>query len=78
MTKSLNCFLMILMAKRSVKKSSKPTKSSGHQNFKLSAHGYPQEKVILYVVIAVLIGLAMGWFFKDQFISMLGGNPALY
>ncbi len=65
------------MAKGSAKKKT-ASSSTKHQNFKLTPHGHPKDKVMLYVVISILIGLAIGWFFRGQVIAMLGGNPALY
>lgn len=54
------------------KKSSPAKKTAKHQSFKLSAHGYPKDKVILYVVMAAIIGFGIGWLFRDQFTSVLG------
>jgi hypothetical protein len=58
--------------KKSTKSVSKSSKSSKHQSFKLSPHGYTMDKVILYVVMAALIGFGIGWLFRDQFTSVLG------
>ncbi len=54
------------------KKKSGSKKTIGHQSFKLSPHGYPKDKVILYVVMAAIIGFGIGWLFRDQFTSVLG------
>ena len=47
-------------------------KTVKHQSFKLTPHGHPKEKVLLYVVVAALVGVAIGWILKDHFISALG------
>lgn len=61
------------MAKKTKKSAAtKSTKSGKHQSFKLSPHGYSMDKVILYVVMAALIGFGIGWLFRDQFTSVLG------
>lgn len=54
------------------KKRSAAKKSSGsakHQSFKLSSHSYPKDKVVLYIVMAAIIGFGIGWLFRDQFAS---------
>lgn len=48
-------------------------RSANYSNFKLSPHGQSQEKVILFVILAIVIGFVIGWMFKDQFITALGG-----
>jgi hypothetical protein len=54
------------MAKGSAKKAK-------HQSFKISPHKHPKDKVMLYVVIAILVGIAIGWFLQEPIISALGG-----
>lgn len=54
------------------KKKSTIKGGSRHQSFKLTPHGYPKDKVILYVVMAAIIGFGIGWLFRDQFTTVLG------
>lgn len=56
------------------KKKSTSSKSVKHQSFKLSPHGYPKDKVILYVAMSALIGFGIGWLFRDQFVMVLGAS----
>ena len=66
------------MAKKKATKSvSKSPKAVKHQSFKLSPHGYTMDKVILYVVMAALIGFGIGWLFRDQFTSVLGVSTGI-
>ena len=53
----------------------KEQKKVNHQDFRLSPHNHPREKVFIYVVLAVFMGVALGWFFSDQFISVLAFTP---
>ena len=55
------------MAKGSAKKTKK------HESFKMSAHKHPKDKVMLYVVIAVLVGIAIGYLLQEPIITALGG-----
>lgn len=43
-----------------------------HQSFKLTPHNQPVEKVILYVVIAILFGFVVGYLLREQTIQVLG------
>lgn len=54
------------------KKTTKAKTSSKHQSFKLTPHDHPRERVLLYAVVALLIGLAIGWLLKDQYAAVLG------
>lgn len=54
------------------KKKSTKRSVARHQSFKLTPHGYPKDKVFLYVVMAALIGFGIGWLFRDQFTTVLG------
>jgi hypothetical protein len=54
--------------KRSVKKI-KP------EHFKMSPHDHPQHKVFFYIILAVFLGVALGWFFSDQFLSVFAYTP---
>jgi len=67
------------MAKKKSTKSvgKAPKATSKHQSFKLSPHGYSMDKVILYVVMAALIGFGIGWLFRDQFTSVLGVSTGI-
>jgi len=47
-------------------------KTRRHQSFKMTPHGHPNERVFLYIVIAVLLSVAVGYFLKDQAASVLG------
>ena len=49
--------------------------SAKHKNFKLSTHGQSQERVILFVILAVVLGFVIGWMFRNEFILALGGVP---
>jgi hypothetical protein len=53
-----------------------PKRSAKHQSFKLSPHKHTQERVIIYVLIAVVVGLVLGWYFKDDFSRMIYGSGA--
>lgn len=53
----------------------KSAKKAKHQDFRLSPHSHPREKVFFYVNLAVFLGIALGWFFSDQFISVLAYTP---
>jgi hypothetical protein len=46
-----------------------------HQSFKISPHKHPKDKVMLYVVVAILVGIAIGWFLQEPIITALGGVP---
>jgi hypothetical protein len=54
------------------KKSAKKVK---HEHFKLSAHDHPQEKVLVYIVVSLVLGVTLGWFFGNQFITVLASTP---
>jgi hypothetical protein len=54
------------MAKGSAKK-------AAHKSFKMSPHKHPKDKVMLYVVIAILVGIAIGWFLQEPIMNALGG-----
>ena len=49
-----------------------------HESFKMTPHGHPQEKVLLYIVLAVLFGIAVGYLFRDQVIAVLGAATFSY
>jgi hypothetical protein len=51
------------MPKRSAKKSK-------HQSFKMTPHNHSKERVFFFVLAAALIGLAIGWVLKDQYVGM--------
>jgi hypothetical protein len=55
------------------KKTSKKVK---HQSFKLTPHNHPKEKVILYIALAVVIGVVVGWAVRDDFAKLLYGSAA--
>ncbi|MDO8459524.1 MAG: hypothetical protein Q7S74_00285 [Nanoarchaeota archaeon] len=48
------------------------TKRSRHQNFKLTSHRYSKQQVYMYIVGAIIIGLAIGYLIKDQTMAVLG------
>ena len=52
------------------KKSTSSTKK--HQSFKLTPHNHPKERVLIYAIVALVIGLAIGWLLKDQYATVLG------
>ncbi len=54
----------------------KTAKKSKHQSFKLTPHNHPKERVILYLVVAVLVGAALGWILRDDFVRMIYGSAA--
>lgn len=43
-----------------------------HRSFKLTPHGQPTEKVVLYIVVAIVVGLSIGYLLKGQVISAMG------
>ncbi len=51
----------------------KSAKKVKHQSFKLSPHNHPKERVVLYVLVAVLVGFAVGWLLKDEFVRFVYG-----
>ncbi len=54
----------------------KTAKSVKHQSFKLTPHNHPKERVVLYIVVAVLVGVAIGWLLKDDFGRLIYGSAA--
>lgn len=56
----------------------KKSKSHGHQSFKLTPHGHPQERVLLYVVTAAVVGAVVGYLFREQVIDVLGAATSIY
>jgi len=52
----------------------KTAKSVKHQTFKLTPHKHPQERVLLYIVVAVVVGVAIGWLLKDDFVRIIYGS----
>jgi hypothetical protein len=54
----------------------KTSKKAKHQSFKLTPHKYSQEKVVLYVIGAVVIGAILGWLLKDDFGKVIYGSAA--
>lgn len=45
----------------------KSASSKKHQSFKMTPHNHPKERVLLYVVIAALIGIGIGMFLMNQY-----------
>ncbi len=48
-----------------------------HQSFKLTPHSHPKERVILYILVAALVGLVAGWVLKDQIASAVYSVPMM-
>ena len=42
----------------------------------MTPHGHRQERVLFYIVAAAVLGLVVGYFFKDQVASVLGISTA--
>lgn len=47
------------MAKKAVK----------YKSFRLAPHNHSKGSVVLYIAVAVLGGLVLGWLLKDQYIA---------
>ena len=43
-----------------------------HQDFKLTSHKYSKQQVYMYIIGAIIIGLAIGYLIKDQTMAVLG------
>ncbi len=44
----------------------------------MTSHGHPQERVWMYIVLALAIGAVVGYLFKDQVIAVLGAATSIY
>lgn len=55
----------------------KTVRKVAHKSFKLTPHGQPTERVVLYVAVAALVGLAIGWLLKDHVISAVYSMPMM-
>lgn len=49
----------------------KSTSSKKHQSFKMSPHDHSKERVLVYVVLAAVIGVGIGMFLMNQFSEQL-------
>lgn len=44
----------------------------GHQSFKMTPHKHSQDRVLMYVISAAVVGVVVGFLFREQVSSVLG------
>lgn len=50
----------------------KKKSASRHQSFRLSPHGHNNQRVMLYIVVAFVVGFGVGLMYGNQALASMG------